>query len=341
MHLSENGVFIAAVAHAMVGLTLVWDKVLLKQTATQSVVNYIFWLGVVGVFGCLVGVFGMRSPTMDLLLIGLASGALDLMGSWAYYKALQSGEASQTLTIMGGFGPLATALIARPLLGNQLHGLTLWGFGLLVAGGFLMFLSQKIDVRKILPLVLLSAGFFGLSNVLQKIAFNALGFPTGFVFFSIGQFVLALLFLTRGTWRKEIFEGSKAAQPKSKAGYFVNRFFNGLGSFLVSFAVSRSDPALVSAISGLRYATVFIAAYLLTQYKPNWLRETFAGWALATKSMATVLVIAGLAVIGAAGGSGTANSASCVPGRVHGMLLLSVTDRRWVEQTDGSGARDA
>ena len=300
----ENGVLIAAVAHAIVGLTLVWDKVLLGQTKSQSVVNYVFWLGAIGIFGCIVGIFGMRTPSLSMLLIGLSSGGADLIGSWAYYAALKSGEASQTLAIMGGFGPLATALIARPLLREKLSGLTLWGFGLLVAGGFLMFLSQRVNVRKMLPPVLLAAGFLGLSNVLQKIAFTALGFPTGFVFFSIGEFVLALLFLVPKNWRTEIVKGSEQAQPSSKVGYFSNRFLNGLGAFLVSFAVSRAHPALVSAISGVRYAAIFVTVYLITRYRPRWLRETFTGWTLATKCAATGFVIAGLAVVGIGGNIG-------------------------------------
>lgn len=310
MHLLENGVFIAAIAQAMVGLTLVWDKVLLKQTHSQSVVNYVFWLGAIGIFGCLVGVFGLKMPAPGIALIGLTSGAVDLIGSWAYYKALRAGEASQTLAIMGGFGPLATALIAKPLLKEQLHGASVWGFAILVAGGFMMFLSNKIDVRKMLPLVVMGAGMLGLSNVLQKMAFDSLGFPTGFVLFSLGEFFLALLFLVRGSWRRQIFKQSTQAQPRNKVAYFVNRFFNGLGAFLISFALSRAHPALVSALSGLRYATIFVAVYLLTKYKPGWLREVFSGWTLATKVIATLLVIAGLAVVGSAGGPASRSAAA-------------------------------
>lgn len=314
MHFWENGVFIAAVAQAMVGVTLVWDKVLLKQTHSKSVVNYIFWLGAIGIFGCIVGIFGLKKPSLGIALVGLASGALDLMGSWAYYKALRMGEASQTLAIMGGFGPLATALISVPLLREQLHDGEIWGFGVLVAGGFVMFLSQKINVRRMLPLILLAAGFLGLSNVLQRMAFDELGFSTGFVLFSLGEFVFALSFLIRRQWRDEIFRQSAEAEPRNRVGYFANRFFNGLGAFLISFAVSREHPAVVSAIAGVRYAAIFITVYLLTRYKPDWLTEVFTGWTLAAKVISTVLVIVGLAVIGIEG-AGTEQLASRYAGR--------------------------
>ncbi len=336
MCLLENGVLIAIVAQAIVGLTLVWDKVLLKQTASQSVINYVFWLGAIGIFGCIVGVFGMRTPGIGALLIALASGAADLIGSWAYYKALRAGEASQTLAITGGFGPLATALIAEPLLRTHLGGMSVWGFGLLVAGGFFMFLSEKIDARKILPLVLMAAAFFGLSNVLQRMAFDSLGFPTGFVFFSIGQFFLALCFLARRKWRNEIFQGSQRAQPKSRIAYFTNRFFNGLGAFLISFAVSRAHPALVSAISGVRYATIFAAAYLLTRYKPDWLKEIFTGWTVTAKVCATVLVIAGLAVVGA---SGQGSSLALLMGKLKPVCVRRACQPTWRSYAERSADR--
>ncbi len=310
MQVLESGIFIAILAHFLIGVSLVWDKILLKETEQQSVVNYVFWLGAISIFGCIVGAFGMKMPSVGMLLIALGAGFLDLVATYFYYKALKSGEASQTLAIMGGFAPLATALIGIPLLHTQLKGTAIWGFALMVAGGFFMFLSERINVRKILPLVVLSAGFFGLSNVFQKLAFDALGFTTGFVFFSIGVFICALCLLIRKKWRGEIFTGSKDAQPRSKVGYFANRLVSGVGAFLVAFAISRAHPALVSAISGVRYATIFVGVFLLTRYKPQWLKESFTGWTLTAKCIATGLIIAGLAVTGIGGNGSSASSSA-------------------------------
>src|SRR5579859_7834905 len=68
-----------------------------------------------------------RNETMGirLLLPALAANSLDLIATYFYYKALRSGEAYQTLAVMGGLTPLATAFIGIPLLNNRaLHGLT-------------------------------------------------------------------------------------------------------------------------------------------------------------------------------------------------------------------------
>lgn len=103
------------------------------------------------------------------------------------------------------------------------------------------------------------------------------------------------------SWRKQIFEESEEAKPSSRFWYFVNRFVAGVGAFLVTYAISLTHRALVDAISGVRYAVIFLGAYLLTRMKPKWLKEEFGGRELVTKVAATLLVVAGLVLAGLAG----------------------------------------
>lgn len=103
-------------------------------------------------------------------------------------------------------------------------------------------------------------------------------------------------------WRRQIIEYSEEAPPKSKLWYMVNRFIAGVGSFLAVYAVSLTNPALVEAISGLRYVVVFAGAFAITRLKPAWFREDFRRWVLTTKIAATALVVAGLVISGMRGG---------------------------------------
>ncbi|HLK34161.1 MAG TPA: hypothetical protein VKT29_13790, partial [Terriglobales bacterium] len=84
------------------------------------------------------------------------------------------------------------------------------------------------------------------------------------------------------------------AEPRSRFWYFVNRFVSGVGSFLIFYAIDLTHPAVVDAISGVRYAVIFIGAYGLTRLRPRWLQENFQGWTLVGKSLATLLIVAGL-----------------------------------------------
>lgn len=298
-----NGILIAIIAHGLVGISLVWDKVLLQRKGMQSLAAYVFWLGAISIFGLVLIPFGFHMPSLKIVGIALAAGFCDLAATWFYYAALKAGEASEELAVMGGFSPVATVLLAIPLLGARLHG-ELTGFILMTFGGFVMFFAEKVPLRKMLPRIIAAAVLFGLTNVLQKIVFNDAKFVSGYVFFTIGTFVGSVSLLLVPSWRRQILHPEEQPKPKSRIGYFINRFVAGVGSFLVVFAVSRANPAVVEAISGVRYVVIFLGAYAITRWRPSWFREDFTKWAITIKAAATSLVVAGLVLVGLHGAGG-------------------------------------
>ena len=40
----RNGIVVAIIAHGLIGATLVWDKVLLRQPETRNLFSYVFWV---------------------------------------------------------------------------------------------------------------------------------------------------------------------------------------------------------------------------------------------------------------------------------------------------------
>jgi hypothetical protein len=159
-------------------------------------------------------------------------------------------------------------------------------------------------LKQMLPKVAIASSGFGLMSVLQKIAFNQTNFVSAYVFFTVGTFMGSLAMLIPPAWRRQIFQSSEQAPPRSKFWYMVNRFTAGVGSFLVVYAVSRASPAIVEAIAGVRYVIIFLGAYAITMVKPSWFREDFRPWVLAAKATATCLVVAGLVLVGLEGGKG-------------------------------------
>ena len=301
--LLKDGVLMAILAHALIGASLVWDKVLLNNPGTKNLFSYVFWLGSMSVFGVILVPFGYNSPSFQVAALAFGAGVIHLVGVFFYYEALKRGEASETLAVMGGFSPVATTLIALALLSKQMTGMQLTGFALMTGGGFLMFFSEKLPLRRLLPAVLLAAGLLGLVNVLEKVVYNQTNFVSGYVWFTIGTFAGAMALLVRASWRRQIFSESGQDNPRNRFWYFVNRFISGLGSFLIFYAISLGQPALVDAISGVRYVIIFLGALLLTRLHPDWLKERFRGWQFVTKASATGLVVAGLVLIGMSGGN--------------------------------------
>lgn len=299
--LLHNGILIAVLGHGLIGTSLVWDKVLLKRPATRNLLSYVFWLGAISVFGLALIPFGFTLPDLKLAGLAFAAGLLDLGASYFYYWALKAGEASEELAITGGFTPIATALIAAPLLKQPVGGEAA-AFCLMTAGGFVMFSAETIRIKAVLPKILAAAAGFGMMSVLQKMVYERTNFVTGFVFFTLGTFLGSIALLAPRSWRRQIFQRSAEAPPKSKFWYMVNRLMAGVGSFLIVYAFSRASPALVNSISGVRYVIIFIGAYWITQHRPFWFREDFGKWTLWAKVSATCLVIAGLALAGLHGG---------------------------------------
>lgn len=342
----------AILAHGTIGLSLLWDKVLLKRPATQNLISYIFWMGAMSLFGVILAFFGFHWPPLWVAAIAFGSGALQLVGIYFYYLALKRGEASEALAVMGGFAPVATAMIAWPLLGTPLGNHSVVGFALMVLGGFAMFAAEKLDFPKLIGPVLWASGTYGLVDVTQKIAFNHSNFVTAYVFFTLGTFAASLFLLIRPTWRRQIFENTGESKKPEEQGhssrfwYFVNRFFNGVGSFLMYYAISLTSPAVVDAITSVRYVVIFLGAYLITNWRPNWLREDFHGWVLAGKAAATLLVGAGLVLEGLHGGETGAGSTAYHRGRcrirTHAHSLGNRTAAGgWPHQVPGNQRRSA
>jgi len=59
----HNGIFLAIIAHSLIGASLVWDKVL-RRPETRNLLSYVFWLGFISVFGLVLMPFGFHMPSL-------------------------------------------------------------------------------------------------------------------------------------------------------------------------------------------------------------------------------------------------------------------------------------
>jgi len=86
----RNGIFLAIIAHGLIGASLVWDKVLLRRPETRNLVSYVFWLGFISVFGLFLIPFGFQVPSLTVIILAFAAGLLHLVANFFYYAALKA-----------------------------------------------------------------------------------------------------------------------------------------------------------------------------------------------------------------------------------------------------------
>jgi drug/metabolite transporter (DMT)-like permease len=283
--------FIVVIAQIVLGTSAVFDKFLLKRKFFDPLV-YTFWLGLLGIFALIILPFGFQVLPFSVVAVALAAGVLFILAMFFLFRALDYSEVSSTLPVIGGLSPIFTLVISYFLLSSFLGFGELSAFFFPVLGGLVLFLVEKKDLRFLsFVLIIASALFFGLSNVLSKIVFNSSPFITGFVWIKIGGVIFVLSLLLSGSFRQRIFSSSQQAKIKNQFLYLANRAYAGLGSILVYFAISLTHPALVDATQSLKYIVIFLCAWIS-------LKERFKGKILAGKIIATFFISLGILWLG-------------------------------------------
>ena len=286
-----NWLFITILAQIILGTSAVFDKLLLKRKFFDPLV-YTFWLGLLGIFAIIALPFGFELLSLNIIIIAIIAGALFILAMLFLFYALDYSEASATLPIIGSFSPVFTLVISYFLVGSFLGFGELLAFFFLILGSIVLFIAEKKELRFLsFIFITASALFFGLSNVLSKIVFQAGPFISGFVLIKIGGVIFVLFLLLRKSFRQRIFSSSRQAKIKYHFLYFANRAYAGAGSILVYFAISLAHPAIVDAIQSLKYIVIFFCAWFL-------LKERFKGKILAGKIIATIFIAFGILLLG-------------------------------------------
>lgn len=287
-----NWLLVAVGAQIILGTSAVFDKLLLRRRFTDPWV-YTFWASVLAIFVVIfIPFFGFYAIPKSIILLAIFSGAVFSAALYFFFLALRTGEASIALPVIGGLSPLFTLLVSIPLLKGAPGPLELFGFAVLVLGSLIILGAERREFRLyIFGIALLSSFLFGVSNVLTKLVFEASPFVTGMVWQRLGGLLLVLALLVLPRLREKIRFSFQETERSNQALYLSNRIYAALGSVLVSGAIFLAHPALVDAVSSLKYAVIFLGAWLI-------LKERFGGRVLTLKVIATILIGVGILWLG-------------------------------------------
>lgn len=276
------------------------DKFLVGRRQIVNPLVYSFYVGILSIFAFALSPFGLHWPGLSQLLIALIAGVFFLISLLSLFHALNINEASRIFTMIGGLTPILVFILSFFFLGERLNLSQISAFFFLVAGGVLISLKGEDKYRKFIGgtvFIFLAILAGALSLVLMKYVYLRQNFISGFIWTRLGSFILALMFLIPGKWRKSILQAG--SQTKGGLGLLLisNKALAGIAAFMISFAISLGSVSIINAMQGVQYAFLLILAIILSRKFPQILAERISGWILLQKILAILLIGGGLVIL--------------------------------------------
>ena len=297
-----NWVVIALSAHFLYALAYLLDKFILSTTI-RSPLSYTFYVGVLSLPVVLLAPFPFAHfeiLTGSALLFALLGGITFSIALLCFYRTLQIGEASRSVPLIGALVPIATLLFSHVFGVSGIEGHYASAFVLLVLGSFFIVAGYKNSDfwrNKNIIILVSAAVFFGLSYTLTKVVFNETNFVSGFIWVRIGSFIVALLLVSRASWRKEIFTTTGTVKPATAGWFFSSKIIGGIATVLQNYAVFLGSVVLVNSMQATQYLFLLLFVSLLSWKFPALFHETIGRSAIFHKIVAIILIGAGLAVL--------------------------------------------
>ncbi len=286
---------ITIAAYILNGISVTIDKFLITKKIPDPLI-YIFYYSIVSLVALLLLPF-VKTPSLNVLITASVSTILWSSAAYFMLKALQTGQVSRVIPIVGTLNPvilLAVAFAASAITLNQTLGVVL-----LIAGMvFLTLMDWQGDMsKKELILEITSASLFALSYLVLRQAYLMDNFLSVFVWSRPILIPVGLALLAIPKTRKIVLnlEGPKI-NIFSKAGalFAVGQLSGGISELMLIFAISLANPVLVNSLQGTQYIFLFILSLLLAKKFPEVFKERFTKLTITSKSFGIVLIAIGL-----------------------------------------------
>jgi hypothetical protein len=295
---------VAISAYLILAVVFLVDKYLLTTSIPNPKV-YAFYIGTLGILVLLLIPFiDFYVPEISQIALSFLAGAIFIYALFWFYKALRFFEASRVVPAVGGMVPLFTfGLVYLFSLGKETlsfsEGLA---FILLVFGSIFITLGkEKLITLKSFKISAIAAFLFSLAFVLSKYVYMAQPFLNGFIWRSIGGFLMAIcFFIIFPEIRTEVFKKREKFSKKTATIFIANQAAGGGAAILQNWAIALaplSYIAFINALQGIQYVFLLIFSLLLSLKFPKIIKEKISKKILFQKITAILLIGAGLAIL--------------------------------------------
>lgn len=297
---------LATLGHLLNAFVYLTDKAFVtKLYPSPKALTFIS--GAAGVFLFAAFPWYPKPASYDVIIAGVGSGLISIPALLYFFKAVQRDEVSRVVPAIGSLIPLFTFGLSYWILAERLMSTSLAAFILLALGGILIaFRSFTFSFLQRMYshffLEIMVAFLFSLTFVLQKYAFEGTDDFSAFLWSRIGAVgaALPLLLFTEVREKLKFLDLlSNGATSGLKKGmlFIVTRIFAGISPLIILLAISFGSATLVNSLQGLQYGLLFLLTLIFSRRFPDIFREEMTRRVLVQKSIATAMIIAGLALL--------------------------------------------
>ncbi|MCX6801037.1 MAG: EamA family transporter [Candidatus Diapherotrites archaeon] len=297
-----NWVFFALAAP----MAYAFSEILAKFFLEKKVKNGATLLSAISIFRIIMAVAILLIVPISFFEISISSWLLVILlgfAAFAHYlfllRGMEKEDASTVVALVFVF-PVFVALLATIFLGEQLSPLKWFGMVAIVVGVILASIKKfdkKIIFSSVLGLIILSAFFEGIVEILDKVLLSEMNFwhvsAFTYIFLSLFSFSFLLKKKNFGDFKKFVGDKKILAFVGLKELIAMGGFF----AFLI--AASTTDVSVVSALFATQPFFVLVFAIISTIFFPKFLKESVEKKTLLVKIVAIIFIVVGAIIISA------------------------------------------
>lgn len=288
---------ITLLAYACLALANLGDKLVVSRLIPKPII-YATYVGFIQVIAIILIPFGAQVPSAAVLTSALCSGGLFILSIFFLYTALQQGEATRVIPIIGATTPLSVVIFARLLLGEELAIRQYIAIALLIVGVVVITYQRASAIRSAyiyIGAAVASGVGIALTHTIAKYVYEQTSWVNGFFWMRMGSVLVASMMLIAPRIREAIRADLHTSGDQSQKASVVLliQTVGGSGFVLLNYTISLTSVSIVNALQAIQYIFIFIGSAVLGKFILA-LRESWSPAILAQKIFATVIILYGV-----------------------------------------------
>ncbi len=270
----------------------IWDK----YAVSKKIKNPVFYVSLASILGILAALLtflynGFVLPSIEILLIALSIGLLEMVGLFLYMKAISLDEVSRVIPLYGLI-PLFVFVFATIFL-NETFAISQYiGIAMLILGAVMINIRKgfRLKFGAAIVFAISSVVVYSLLRIIIKYLSNSLDPLTIFAYSQIAIAILGFIILM--IKRKDFLH--LLHEHRNLIKYPVVTYLLSVLGFIFSIMAFSTGPAtLVSSMENLQELFVLGYATLLSIFMPRILKEEIKGSIVALKLISIIIILAG------------------------------------------------